>query len=251
MANQRPYGYDEQTIGSAHILARSDIMPQVVSAVRASGTLYEHALAHSSVRLSGGRAPVVVLEMEGIGSCAVRHYWRGGAVAKLLGDRYLRFGTPRPHRELEVSWILDSCGVRTPPVLASVVYDDGIWYRGDVITLLVSGATDLAELSIGPEPWSEVERERAWFAAGDLLRAFFATGAEHIDLNLRNIIVQRETGRAYLLDLDRCVLPEKRAASRADAMIARLHRSRRKLEAQTGRTVSARELAALKRGRGT
>jgi hypothetical protein len=110
---------------------------------------------------------------------------------------------------------------------------------------------DLAALSLGSGRWSDEERERAWFAAGVLLRAFFATGAQHADLNLRNIIVRRDTGEAYLLDLDRCEQGERKKAGATLRMIARFHRSRRKLERLLGRQVSARELSALKRGRGT
>lgn len=250
MSIQLPQGYEEQRTGAVHILARADVMPLVRESVRSAGSLYQYALTNATRMLSGGRGQVPVLETDGL-AWAVRHYWRGGAAAGLLRDRYLRFGMPRPQRELEVSSILNSRGVRTPPVIASVVHEDGMWYRGDVATALIPDASDLAELSIGPEPWPEAERERAWFAAGELLRAFVATGAAHADLNLRNIIVQRCTMHAYLLDLDRCTLRERPGPSPESAMLARLHRSRRKLERLHARQVSARELAALKRGRGS
>jgi hypothetical protein len=135
-------------------------------------------------------------------------------------------------------------------VVAAVTYEQGAWYRGDVATVLVPGAVDLATLSLGAGRWSQEERERAWYAAGVLLRAFFATGAQHADLNLRNIIVRRDTGEAFLLDLDRCQQGERRRVGGQLNMVVRFHRSRRKLERLLGAEVSSRELAALKRGGG-
>ena len=75
----------------------------------------------------------------------MRHYHRGGAVASLLGDRYLRVGEPRPVRELRLGRALERLGVPTVPHLAAAVYTHGIWYRGDLVTRWVSGSVDLAE----------------------------------------------------------------------------------------------------------
>ena len=115
---------------------------------------------------------------------------------------------------------------------------------------MIPGATDLASLTLGPDRWPQVEREQAWFAAGLLLHRFFRTGAVHADLNLRNIIVQRDTMEAYLLDLDRCEVGERMRGGAVSGMLARFHRSRRKLERLLGAHVTTAELAALKRGRG-
>lgn len=251
MRNQLLPGFEERRVGAALVTARADVLPFVLDALHTSGTLYEFALQHSTERLSGGRGLVPVLDTPSGDRWAVRHYWRGGAVARVLGDRYLRFGLPRPVRELEMHSLLRARGVSTPPMVVAVVHEEGAWYRGDVATVLVPGASDLAELTLGPARWDEREREQAWFSAGALLRRLFTTGAEHEDLNLRNIIVQRETGEAYLLDLDACVLPDKPSGGAADRMLSRLHRSRHKLERLMGGTVSALELAALKRGRGS
>lgn len=250
MLTQLPHGYAERRVsGGVQIVARADVLQLVADAVQEAGSLYQYALRNGSGRLAGGRGPVALLEAPEGEKWAVRHCWRGGAIARVLGDRHLRFGDPRPIAELQVQSILRSRGVATPQVTAAVVYEDGLWYRGDVATVLVPEATDLAGLSLGEGRWSQEERERAWYAAGVLLRAFFATGAQHSDLNLRNVIVRRDTGEAFLLDLDQCAHGERPRGAHS-TMIARFHRSRRKLERLLGRQVSSRELAALKRGGG-
>lgn len=250
MSNQLPSGYAERQIGNAHVVARIEALPFVVSAVETAGSLYAWALEHSTSRLAGGRGDVAVVEGATGEPWAVRHLWRGGLAANVLGDRHLRIGAERPLAELKVNAILRSRGVNTPEVMAAVVLEQGMWYRGDVAARMIPAATDLAALSLGPERWTQVERERAWFAAGALLHQFFMTGAVHADLNLRNIIVQRDTMQAYLLDLDRCEVGERMRGSAVDGMLGRFHRSRHKLERLLGAHVSATELAALKRGRG-
>lgn len=251
MLTQLPHGFAQRRLaGGVHIVARGDVLSFVADAVEQAGSLYQYALRQAGARLEGGRGPVPLLELPTGEAVAVRHCWRGGAVARVLRDRHLRTGQPRPISELEVQSILSARGVATPQVVAAVTYEQGWWYRGDVATALVPEAVDLARLSLGEGRWGEEERVRAWFAAGVLLRAFFATGATHADLNLRNIIVRRDTGEAYLLDLDRCEQGERLRPGGPFRMIARFHRSRRKLERLLGGEVGSRELAALKRGRG-
>jgi len=247
MANPLPHGYGEQRLEpGVHIVARLDVLPLVAEAVREAGTLYDFALHQGPGQVEGGRGPVPLLETSTGERWAVRHCWRGGAVARVLRDRYLRFGTSRPLAELAVQAVLSARGVATPQVNAAVVYESGLWYRGDVATSFIADATDLAMLSLGSRRWSDAERERAWFAAGTMLRAFFLTGARHADLNLRNIIVRRQPIEAYLLDLDRCTQAGRSRSGAHRAMLSRFHRSRRKLERLAGEEVGQRELAAMR-----
>lgn len=243
-----PPGYRLARVGPrARLAARDDVADWVAAAIREAGSLHRYALDHAAGRVAGGRGVVAVLDTPA-GRWAVRHYHRGGAAGPVLADRYLRMGTPRPFTELAVSAALRARGVATPEVLGAAVYPAGAIYRGDVATAFVPGAADLARLTLADDRWPEAERVTAWRHAGALLATFFATGAVHADLNLRNVLVAWPTGAAHLLDLDRCTRPAApRAAARA-AMLARFHRSRRKLEQAAGRTVGAAELAAFAAG---
>lgn len=249
MATHLPAGYAEARSAGLLVVARADALDFVREGVRAAGSFYEYALLRAHRVLAGGRAGVAVLRGPDGAEWAVLHGWRGGAVARFLGDRYLRGGTPRPLRELHVNAALRERGVDTPPVLAAVVQAQGPWYRGDVATLMIPDTADLAALTLSPERWPEREREAAWHAAGALLRRFFLTGAVHADLNLRNVVVQRETGAAHLLDLDRCSPPGRVRPEQVKRMLDRFHRSRRKLERAHGLEVGGVELEAFERGR--
>jgi tRNA A-37 threonylcarbamoyl transferase component Bud32 len=161
----------------------------------------------------------------------------------------VRAGEPRPLRELRASVAARAAGVPTPEVLAAVVYARGAVYRGDLATRFIADSSDLAALTWGDARWPEPVRAAAWRAAGVLLHGSFVAGVRHADLNLRNILVQRAGDRvhALLLDLDRARFAALDGDAR-HALLARLHRSRRKLETAAGEPVGAAELAAFEAG---
>ena len=211
----------------------------------------------------------------------VRHYHRGGAIASLLGDRYLRVGRPRPFRELRVGWAVEARGVPTPVHIGAAVYRSGIWYRGDLVTRYVADSRDLAAVlfpgrSLGSGPLAEsrariaggsgagassagasreADPRTAMTAAGRLFRRIHEGGVDHPDLNLKNVLI-RGTGTdldALVLDLDSAtVTPEPECAPVGDAarsrMIARFWRSARKWERATGIDLDASLRAAFEAG---
>jgi 3-deoxy-D-manno-octulosonic acid kinase len=233
-----PAGYSEERERGAYVVALPSAMEPVLHAVRSAGSLYDWASAQPGVRAFTGRGAAY-----GVGSgdqeWVVRHFRRGGLMARLLGDRYLRAGTPRPLSELRASAAARERGVATPEVVAVVVHRAGPFYRADIATRLVPGGIDLADMLLGPARPDAAGREAACGAAAELLLQAFDAGVQHADLNLRNILVQarQEGPRAYLLDLDRAVV-HGRPATRGERrrMLQRLQRSRRKLERHFGTT---------------
>lgn len=176
----------------------------------------------------------------------VRHYRRGGAVASLLGDRYLRLGTPRPFRELAASEEVRARGVETPRVMAATVYPAGAFYRGDLVTEFVEGARDLAEILFSDDE-EPSRRRRAAAAAGALVGDLAEAGVHHRDLNAKNVLLvgEGEALRALVLDLDRCRLAAAGTAAPRGSMLERLLRSLGSFEADTGRDVRREEREAL------
>lgn len=170
----------------------------------------------------------------------VRPYHRGGAVARLLRDRYLRIGTPRPIREYRLGRMLEAAGLPTPTHIGAAVYPSGPWYRGDLVTLYVPESRDLAEVLF--EGTGE-EGGAAMLAAGQLLRILHEKGLDHPDLNLKNILISSSpaTAPALVLDLDRARLRRHLSARRRRRMLDRFWRSAAKWEARTG-TVLGRNL---------
>lgn len=241
-----PQGFEIEAVPGGWVVARAGGAAFVADAVRRWGSLYAFAQSAGGEALRGRVAARVVAAPGG--EWVVRHYSRGGWVAPLLGDRYLRVGVPRPVRESWVSEGARARGVATPEVCAFVVHPRGAFYRADLATARIPGSVDLAELSLGSGRPGEAERVEAWRAAGRLLRLVFAAGLVHSDVNLRNIVVTQPAGAAataHLLDLDGGRLVRRPSPRHVHVMLQRLHRSRLKLEARYGREVGEAALAAF------
>lgn len=172
------------------------------------------------------------------GRWVVRHYRRGGVVARYLDDRYLAAGDSRPVRELKASVEARRRGVPTPAVVAGAVYASGLFYRADIATEFIPDAPSLADLLFRSAPSDEsnanrVDTETALYLAGRVVRRLEGTRVLHPDVSAGNILVRSRGGEAeaeaYVIDLDRCnVLPEA-ARYPHHFMRDRLERSLKKL----------------------
>ena len=241
-----PVGYREQEVAGTTLVTRGDAAERLSAPLRSGTTLYEWAAAQPDARALQGRGATYVVPV-GEDNWVVRHSWRGGAVAGLLRDLYLRTGEPRPYRELRVSDGLRQHGIETPAMLGFALYPVGPFYRSDVVTRYVPDSHDLATLTFGGERAPAGDRVAAWRAAGALLRRSWNAGLVHPDLNLRNILISgpTESPRAWLVDLDRAHLSGDMAAGDRVEMQRRLNRSREKLEAEYGQRVGKVELIAF------
>lgn len=247
--------------------ARPEARPALEAWLRDAGTLNEAAGSHPGAETLEGRGVVYTVPAPmGGGWWVVRHYRRGGTVASILGDRYLRVGTPRPVRELQVGWALEEAGVPTPRHIGCAVYASGPWYRGDLVTELVPHSRDLATILFDPEPGAgpgapfstgqaegrarpwRVEPESAMGAAGSLVRTLHEAGVVHRDLNLKNILIAADPAgadsspgavRALVLDLDRATVRSPVGERARRRMIDRFWRSARKWEERTGDVLGA------------
>jgi 3-deoxy-D-manno-octulosonic acid kinase len=247
-----PPGFERIDEGDVMIAVREPDARFVRSAIASSHTLAHHASKIPGAVALQGRGTAYVLRSDR-GRWVVRHYMRGGAVASILGDRYVRTASPRPIAELIISEAARARGIATPAVVAAAVYYDGIWYRGDIATELIENARDLAALTFGEHRWEDDERTAAWRAAGAMLRMSFESGLVHPDLNLKNILVQKTDAgvNAFVIDLDRAHL-RRGSTSRADRddMLRRFDRSRRKIENAFRSAAGDAEQAAFRQGLG-
>jgi 3-deoxy-D-manno-octulosonic acid kinase len=209
------------------------------------------AATHS--RTTRGRGELHVVRAAVVGPdrrerWAVRHYRRGGAVASYLGDRYLAVGATRPEVEIRASVEARARGVRTPAVVAGAWYRAGPFYRADLVTELVPGATTLADALFSAPRGAAAERSLA--AAGRLARELGEAGIGHADLNARNVLEGTDSPAAgpWVIDLDRATVEGRKGIEAARPMLARLERSLRKFGATSGRPLSGAEWAALRAG---
>ncbi|HUO94728.1 MAG TPA: 3-deoxy-D-manno-octulosonic acid kinase [Steroidobacteraceae bacterium] len=129
----------------------------------------------------------------------LRHYRRGGLIARLVADRYLWRGeeATRAFRELRLLATLEALGLPAARPVAARYRRSGLLYRADLITLAIPGARSLADRLADPAvPWARI---------GATLRAFHDAGACHADLNARNVLIDAEGG-VHLIDFDRGTL---------------------------------------------
>ena len=248
-------GFELVRAGDAHVASRPEATAWARKAVCDRGSLYR-AARETAIRTLSGRGPVpVVANPIGDGlPWVVRHYRRGGW-ARLLKDRYLRWGRPRSLRELETSARLRELNIVTPRVMAAAIYTMGPYYRADLVTELVPQACDLADVLLGnaetsSQPWTVDQREEAIACTVDLVERMAAAGVYHPDFNAKNILVSRDRGgiRVSLIDLDRCRVTGPSTARKTEPLLRRLTRSIRKLERARSGRVSDHEINLIHGG---
>lgn len=181
------------------------------------------------VGMAGGRGGVFVVATP-VGPAVLRHYRRGGSVARLLGDRYLwtRQASVRSVVEYRLLKQLFKAGLPVPEPLGGRWQRDGLYYRADLLTRQVPGGRPLsADLEASLSDMDLAGR------IGECIGRFHALGVFHADLNAHNILLD-ETGSIALIDLDRgAILPPRTAWQQAN--LRRLHRSLAKLDPGDGR----------------
>lgn len=182
---------------------------------RSQGALEESA---------GGRGTVAFIR-DGERRWVLRHYRRGGLVAKLLGDNYLWTGADRTRafREWRLLRELRAAGLPVPEPVAARYERSGLFYRADLITAeLPTRRTLTHALSAGPlDP-------ATWHAVGSCVGRLHARGVHHADLNAHNLLLGHD-GTVYVLDFDRGRIRPRGAWEQA--VLERLQRSLRKVTA--------------------
>lgn len=233
-------------MGTTVVVTQPSYLLFVRNAIGTHGSLYEYAAAHACSELQG-RGATYVVDAPG-GQWVVRRCYRGGGMARLLADRHLRVGEPRPLRELRASVAARARGIMTPEVVALAVYPAGPFHRADVATRYVPDSVDLVELTFGAVA---ANAAGAWRATGVLIRDLAQAGIQHVDLNMKNVLItgSRLYPRAWVLDLDRASVKSKGAAD-AEVMFRRLQRSIEKWERKRGERVDPALRLELERGLG-
>ncbi len=109
------------------------------------------------------------------------------------------------------------------PVAASCVRH-GMFYRADLITLQLDNVVTLADYLLESEC-----NESGWAAVGSCIRRFHDASVYHADLNARNILLDAESNRVYLIDFDKGAMRYLGDSWKA-SNLARLHRSLKKFK---------------------
>ena len=128
----------------------------------------------------------------------LRHYQRGGFIARISEDRYLWTGEDRVRAFAEwrlLSHLLEA-GLNVPRPVAAFYRRAGWTYRCDLITQRIVQTESLSS-ALAARPLAE----NTWRAIGREIARLHRHGVDHADLNAHNILI--EGLRVSVIDFDR------------------------------------------------
>ena len=167
----------------------------------------------------GGRQAAWFVGLQGQ-QAVLRHYRRGGLVARLSHDRYIWTGvaSSRSVAEFCLMRAMHARGLPVPAPIAAAVWREGLTYRA---AILVERITDARTLAICAD-------EHDWRQAGRAVAAMHIEGVWHADLNVHNILIDAQH-RAWLIDFDKGRQFERLSEAKRHSNLERFHRSMRKV----------------------
>ena len=181
-----------------------------------------------------GRGSAFLIEADGR-SLVLRHYRRGGFIARLSADRYLWRGADRTRsfHEWHLLYQMHRAGLPVPVPIAAGYQRARYTYTADLLVCRIPGVRSLAAaLRAGPVSLG------VWVAVGRWLRHFHARGICHADLNAHNILLGESESQVWLIDFDRGAV--RSPGWWSDANLVRLQRSLQKIS----RTLSGERFTA-------
>jgi 3-deoxy-D-manno-octulosonic acid kinase len=158
------------------------------------------------------------------GQGVLRHYRRGGMVARISRDRYAWLGEARTRafREFKLLQSMVEQGLPVPAPVAAAYWRSGLLYRAAILVERLPGVKPLALLLDQP----------VWQAAASSIARMHKAGVWHADLNAFNILLDGQ-GQAWIIDFDRGHRGGTSPAAREKNM-RRLRRSLVKVAGQPG-----------------
>ncbi len=171
-----------------------------------------------------GRGSIYMFNHDGR-ALVLRHYYRGGMIARFFHDVYLWQGLykTRAIAELQMLSVMQGVNLPVPTPVAARIHRAGFTYKADIITLLIpqsrSFSAVLSDRVVSTETWQRV---------GCVIRQFHDHDCNHFDLNAHNILLN-EKGEVFLIDFDKSRI-DRHSVSWKQANLARLKRSLTKLK---------------------
>jgi 3-deoxy-D-manno-octulosonic acid kinase len=153
----------------------------------------------------------------------LRHYRRGGFVARFSEDRYWWAGeiSVRAFAEWRLLHHLAQCGLPVPIPIAARYRRAGMTYRCDLITQRIADAPPLsAWLLLSALP------DSSWRGIGSVIARLHRAGVHHADLNAHNVLLDSHHA-VSVIDFDRGEL--RAPGSWRERNVRRLHRSLAKI----------------------
>lgn len=130
----------------------------------------------------------------------LRHYRRGGLVARLSDDRFWRAAPheSRAMREFTLLRLMRSWQLPVPAPVAASHRPRGLFYQADILVALIPDSQNVVQLlrqqHLPPAHWA---------ALGQAIRRLHDRQVFHADLNAHNLLLD-SAGQAWVVDFDKC-----------------------------------------------
>lgn len=147
---------------------------------------------------AGGRGSAWFIA-SGARQWVLRHFRRGGFIARFSRDAYVWAGEARVRSfaEWRLLELLIQRGLPVPRPVAAGYRRAGLFYRCDLITQRIADADPLSTI-LGRGAVSEP----MWHAVGSAVARLHRAGVDHADLNAHNILLDGR-GAVSVIDFDR------------------------------------------------
>jgi len=144
-----------------------------------------------------GRGKALELEYGGK-SYFLKHYIRGGFVAKISYDRYIfnSLASTRAVKEYNFLNTMNDKGLPVPKAAALQVITNHFTYKADLITCKIENEGTLYEFIKNNKMTKAL-----WNALSTTIEKFYQENVYHSDLNAKNIIIDKDNN-FFLLDFD-------------------------------------------------
>lgn len=207
-------------IGQRHILYDAALIEHPNEA------LFSPEQPETRLKTAEGRGEAIFYEYQRL-HLVLKHYHRGGLIARLNDDCYLcgRLEFTRSFKEWRLLSHLQTLGLPAPAPVAASVIKKGLFYRADLVTREIIHVETLADLLLK----NELD-QKSWQAVGSCIRNFHDNDVYHADLNARNILVG-DSG-VHLIDFDKGAIRTLGDAWKASNM-TRLKRSLLKFKSKS------------------
>ncbi len=129
----------------------------------------------------------------------LRHYCRGGMVARFITDHYFWTGVEhtRAYMELNLLDMMQQHGLPVPRPVAAHIERNSITYQADIIVEQIPHSRSLSDILQQEELNSDI-----WQKIGSIIRRFHDVGIHHSDLNAHNILLDIKA-HVFLIDFDK------------------------------------------------
>ncbi len=170
---------------------------------QASAELFDPAWwqAHGTSQAHGAGRGRVYRVHDANGAYLLRHYYRGGLMARLSRDLFLArpLAQTRAMAEFSLLGQLRDRGLPVPQPCAARHARHGLFYRADILVALIPEARDVADLLHHAGPLNAAQ----WQILGRAVRRLHDAQVFHSDLNCHNLMLGKD-GRAWIVDFDKC-----------------------------------------------